>query len=78
MCQGNIPVESITIEEALRDFLPLITKVESSERNENQINVLISHNSAMLLHFADSLHLIKNLIKNEHKALELDSSGYCT
>ena len=31
LCQGNIPVESITIEEALRDFLTLITKVKSSE-----------------------------------------------
>ena len=46
LCQGNIPVESITIEEALRDFLTLITKVKSSERHENQITVWIGHNSA--------------------------------
>ena len=98
MCQGNIPVESITIEEALRDFLTLITKVKSSERHENQITVLIGHNSAtfdvptllrnsdenfkdgitdMNVYFADSLHLMKKLIKNKHKALELDSGGYC-
>ena len=98
MCQGNIPVESITIEEALRDFLTFITKVKSSERHENQITVLIGHNSAtfdvpillrnidknfkdgitdMNVYFADSLHLMKKLIKNKHKALEVDSSGYC-
>ena len=98
LCQGNIPVESITIEEALRDFLTLITKVKSSERHENQITVLIGHNSAtfdvptllrnsdenfkdgitdMNVYFADSLHLMKKLIKNKHKALELDSGGYC-
>ena len=98
LCQGNIPVESITIEEALGDFLTLITKVKSSERHENQITVLIGHNSAtfdvptllrnsdenfkdgitdMNVYFADSLHLMKKLIKNKHKALELDSSGYC-
>ena len=46
LCQGNIPVESITIEEALCDFLTFITKVKSSERHENQITVLIGHNSA--------------------------------
>ena len=98
MCQGNIPVKSITIEEALGDFLTLTTKVKSSERHENQITVLIGHNSAtfyvptllgnsdenfkdgttdMNVYFADSLHLMKKLIKNKHKALELDSSGYC-
>ena len=32
----------------------------------------------MNVYFADSLYLIKNLIKNKHKALELDSSEYCT
>ena len=31
----------------------------------------------MNVYFADSLHLMKKLIKNKHKALELDSSGYC-
>ena len=90
MCQGNIPVESITIEEALRDFLTLITKVKSSERHENQITVLIGHNSAtfdvptllrnsdenfkdgitdMNVYFADSLHLMKKLIKTNTKQL---------
>ena len=98
LCQGNIPVESITVEEAFRDFLTFITKVKSSERHENQITVLIGHNSAtfdvptllrnsdenfkdgitdMNVYFADSLHLMKKLIKNKHKALELDSGGYC-
>lgn len=97
LCQGNIPVESITVEEALRDFLTLITKVKSSERHENQITVLIGHYLAtfdvptllrnsdenfkdgitdMNVYYADSLHLMKKLIKNKHKALELDSSGY--
>ena len=46
LCQGNIPVESIAIEEALRDFPTFITKIKSSERHENQIIVLIGHNSA--------------------------------
>ena len=98
LCQGNIPVESVTIEEALRDFLTFITKVKSSERHEYQITVLIGHNSAtfdvpillrnsdknfkdgitdMNVYFADSLYLMKKLIKNKHKALELDSGGYC-
>ena len=31
----------------------------------------------MHVYFADSLHLMKKLIKNKHKALELDSGGYC-
>ena len=31
----------------------------------------------MNVYFADSLHLMKKLIKNKHKALELDSGGYC-
>ncbi|CAH3139419.1 unnamed protein product [Pocillopora meandrina] len=72
--------------------------IKSSERHENQITVLIGHNSATFdvptllrnsdenfkdgitdinVYFADSLHLMKKLIKNKHKALELDSSGYC-
>ena len=46
LCQGDIPVESITIEEALCDFLTFKTKVKSSERYENQITVFIGHNSA--------------------------------
>ena len=90
LCQGNIPFESITIEEALRDFLTLITKVKSSEWHENQITVLIGHNSAtfevptllrnsdenfkdgitdMNVYFADSLHLMKKLIKTNTKQL---------
>ncbi|CAH3035083.1 unnamed protein product [Pocillopora meandrina] len=64
--QGNIPVESITIEQALRDFLTFITKVKSSERHENQITVLIGHNSA-------TFH-VPILLRN---TLELDSGGYC-
>ena len=31
----------------------------------------------MHVYFADSLHLMKKLIKKKHKALELDSGGYC-
>ena len=98
MCQGNSPVENVTIEEALRDFLTFITKVKSSKRHENQITVLTGHNSAtfdvpillrnsdkyfkdgitdMNVFFADSLNLMKKVIKNKHKALELDSDGYC-
>ena len=31
----------------------------------------------MNIYFADSLHLVKNLIKDKHKALELKTGGYC-
>lgn len=31
----------------------------------------------MNVYFADSLHLVKKLIKDKHKALELDTGGYC-
>jgi len=30
----------------------------------------------MNVYFADSLHLVKKLIKDKHKALELDTGGY--
>ena len=31
----------------------------------------------MNVFFADSLHVVKNLTKDKHKALELDTGGYC-
>ena len=31
----------------------------------------------MNVYFADSLHLVKNLIKDKHKALEVETGGYC-
>ena len=100
LCQGNNPVQSVTIEEALRNFLTFITHVKTSEpdQHNNHVTVLIGHNSAsfdvpillrnsdkkfkdsitgMNVYFADSLHVVKNLIKDKHKALELDTGGYC-
>ena len=98
LCQRNNPVQSVTIEEALRDFLRFITQVKNSDQHSNPVTVLIGHNSAtfdvpillrngdknfkdsitdMNVYFADSLHLVKKLIKDKHKALELDTGGYC-
>ena len=31
----------------------------------------------MFVYFADSLHLVKNLIKDKHRALEVETGGYC-
>ena len=31
----------------------------------------------MNVHFGDSLHLMKDLIKDKHKALELEKGGFC-
>ena len=31
----------------------------------------------MNIYFADGLHLVKNLINDKHKALELETGGYC-
>ncbi|XP_044183398.1 uncharacterized protein LOC122964032 [Acropora millepora] len=95
----NNPVQSVTIEEALGDFLTFIKQVKNSDEvNNNYLTVLIGHNSAtfdvpillrnssenfkgslidMNIYFADSLHLVKNLIKDKHKALELETGGYC-
>ena len=46
LCQGNNPVQSVTIEEALRDFLRFITQVKNSDQHNNPVTVLIGHNSA--------------------------------
>ncbi|XP_015771018.1 PREDICTED: uncharacterized protein LOC107349382, partial [Acropora digitifera] len=94
----NNPVQSVTIEEALGDFLTFIKQVKISDEVNNNLTVLIGHNSAtfdvpillrnsgenfkdsltdMNIYFADSLHLVKNLIKDKHKALELKTGGYC-
>ena len=94
----NNPVQSVTIEEALGDFLTFIKQVKNSDEVNNNLTVLIGHNSAtfdvpillrnssknfkgslidMNIYFADSLHLVKNLIKDKHKALELETGGYC-
>ena len=98
LCQGNNPVRSVTIEEALSDFLTFITQFKTSDQHNNHVTVLIGHNSAtfdvpillrnsdknfkdsitdMNVYFADSLHLVKKLIKDKHKALELETGGYC-
>ena len=34
LCQGNNPFQSVTIEEALRDFLTFITQVKTSESGQ--------------------------------------------
>ena len=101
LCQGNNPVQSVTMEQGLRDFLTFITQVKTSDQQNNHqsiITVLIGHNSAtfdvpillrnsdknfqdriadMNVYFVDSLHLVKKLIKDKHKALELNAGGYC-
>ena len=98
LCHRNNPVQSVTIEEALGDFLTFIKQVKNSDEVNNNLTVLIGHNSAtfdvpillrnsddnfkdsltdMNIYFADSLHLVKNLIKDKHKALELETGGYC-
>ena len=43
LCQGNNPVQSVTIEEALRNFLTFITHVKTSEpdQHNNHVTVLI-------------------------------------
>ena len=94
----NNPVQSLTIEEALGDLLTFIKQVKNSDEVNNNLTVLIGHNSAtfdvpillrnsgenfkdsltdMNIYFADRLHLVKNLIKDKHKALELETGGYC-
>ncbi|XP_068701266.1 uncharacterized protein [Montipora foliosa] len=94
----NNPVQSVTIEEALRDFLTFIKQIKNCDEVENNLTVLIGHNSAtfdvpillrnsddnfkdslndMNVYFADSLQLVKNLIKDKHKALEIETGGYC-
>jgi len=90
LCHRNNPVQSVTIEEALGDFLTLIKQVKNSDEMNNNLTVLIGHNSAtfdvpillrnsgdnfkdsltgMNIYFADSLHLVKNLIKTNTKHL---------
>ena len=94
----NNPVQSVTIEEALGDFLTFIKQVKNSNEVNNNLTVLIGHNSATFdvpillrnsgenfkgslidrnIYFADRLHLVKNLIKDKHKALKLETGGYC-
>ena len=98
LCHRNNPVQCVTIEEALGDFLTFIKQVKNSHEVNINLTVLIGHNSAtfdvpilvrnsgdnfkdsltdMNIYFADSLHLVKNLIKDKHKALELETGGYC-
>ena len=98
LCHKNNPVQSVTIEEALGDFLTFIKQVKNFDEVNNNLAVLIGHNSAtfdvpillrnsddnfkdsftdMNIYFADSLHLMKNLIKDKHKALELETGGNC-
>ena len=98
LCQRNNPVQSVTIDKALRDFLTFITQVKNSDQHNNHVTILIGHNSAtfdvlillrnsdknfkdstteMNVYFAGSLHLVKKLIQDKHKALEIDTGGYC-
>ena len=96
LCHRNNPVQSVTIEEALGDFQTFIKQVKNSDEVNNNLAVLIGHNSATFdvpillrnsgdnfkdsltdMNIADSLHLVKNLIKDKHKALELETGGYC-
>ena len=98
LCHRNNPVQSVTIEQALGDFLTFIKQVKNSDEVNNNLTVLIGHNSAtfdvpillrnsddnfknsltdMNIYFADSLHLVKHLIKDKHKALERETGGYC-
>lgn len=97
LCHRNNPAQSVTIEEAFGDFLTFIKQVKNSDEVNNNLTVLIGHNSAtfdvpillrnsddnfkdnltdMNIYFADCLHLVKNLIKNKHKAIELKTGGY--
>jgi len=90
LCHRNNPVQSVSIEEALGDFLTLTKQVKNSDEMNNNLTVLIGHNSAtfdvpillrnsgdnfkdsltgMNIYFADSLHLVKNLIKTNTKHL---------
>jgi len=39
------PVQSVTMEEALRDFLTFITQAKTSDQHNNHVTVLIGHNS---------------------------------
>ena len=97
LCKANIPVRSVSTEEAFCDFLTFLKRVKTSQ-NSDCVVVLIGHNAAsfdvpillrnsemrfkdnlsqMNVHFADSQHLMKSLIKNKHKGLALESGGFC-
>ena len=45
----NNPVQSVTIEEALGDFLTFIKQGKNSDEVNNNLTVLIGHNSATFL-----------------------------
>ena len=46
LCHRNNPVQSVTLEQALGDFLTFITQVKNSDEMNNNLTVLIGHNSA--------------------------------
>lgn len=46
LCHRNNPVQSVTIEEALGDFQTFIKQVKNSDEVNNNLAVLIGHNSA--------------------------------
>ena len=98
LCKANSPVESVSTDDALRDFLTFLRQVKNSQDN-NCVPILLGHNSATFdvptcilfrnsdtsfkdnlieinVHFADSQHLMKELIKGKHKALELQKGGF--
>ena len=59
LCQGNNPVQSVSIDEALRDLLTFITQVKTSDQH-NHLTAFIGHNYAT---FA-VLILLRNSDKN--------------
>ena len=65
LSHGNNPVQSVTIEEALRDFLTFITQVKTSDQRNNHVTVLIGHNSTTF----DVPILLRNSDKNFEDSL---------
>ena len=97
LCKANSPVQSVSTDDSLRNFLTFLRQVENSQDN-NCVPILLGHNSATFdvpillrnsdtsfkdnlieinVHFADSQHLMKELIEGKHKALELEKGGFC-
>ena len=98
LCKANSPVQSVSTDDALRNFLTFLRQVKNSQDNNYCVPILLGHNSATFdvpillrnsdtsfkdnlteinVHFADSQHLMKELIKGKHKALELEKGGFC-
>ena len=97
LCKDNSPVQSVSTDDTLRNFLTFLKQVKNSQDN-NCVPIVHGHDSAtfdvpillrnsdtsfkdnlieMNVHFADSQHLMKELFKGKHKALELEKGGYC-